>query len=205
MALSPQQLNGYIREALQATQLLHATVNPSFPSEEHHPLERVVTTDSVILDDVKQQLQSCLSRCTSLPWDEQISCQIQCLCVEYSSKNLPEKTKFHLLDEGSLGFKLCTIPSKISLPKTHGKNLLSIESILREIWQVIDGLYESGELTSKRNNKEFLNTTQADYTFDQDVSFVAGISTKSFRTSTNLQAQQKFEADRNQQRKEATW
>lgn len=66
---------------------------------------------------------------------------------------------------------------------------------------MVDGLYDSGELTIKRNNKEFLNTTQADYTFENSVSVLAGISRKPFRSTLNAQAQQKLQSDYNQERK----
>jgi len=41
--------------------------------------------------------------------------------------------------------------------------LYTIESVLREIQDSINGLYESGELTTKTKTKEFFDTSLSKY------------------------------------------
>jgi len=69
------------------------------------------------------------------------------------------------LEEGAFKLRFCTVPSKITLANSNVKIVYSIEEILGEIQKAINGLYDSGAMTTKTRNKECLNTSQSKFKF----------------------------------------
>lgn len=106
-----------------------------------------------------------------------------------------EKKPYHFIEEGALKIRICSIPSKITQVQTTTKTLYTIEEIFKEIQEVIDGLYESGELTTKTRTKEFLDTSQAKLNFAENFSFVLGMGKKTPTTTPNKKQLQKAEEE----------
>ena len=71
--------------------------------------------------------------------------------------------------------------------------LYTIESVLREIQDSINGLYESGELTTKTKTKEFFDTSLSKYKFSKNISFILGIGKTPSTTNPNEKQEQKAE------------
>lgn len=70
--------------------------------------------------------------------------------------------------------------------------LYTIESVLREIQDSINGLYESGELTTKTKTKEFFDTSLSKYKFSKNISFILGIGKTPSTTNPNEKQEQKL-------------
>lgn len=154
-----------------------------------------LSTDKNAIDALRDQLESCVKKCESLQRDERQICKLHCLCAEYSSPALLEKKPYHFIEEGALKIRICSIPSKITQVQTTTKTLYTIEEIFKEIQEVIDGLYESGELTTKTRTKEFLDTSQAKLNFAENFSFVLGMGKKTPTTTPNKKQLQKAEEE----------
>lgn len=205
LMLSPQEINSYITDILRNSNSIKSAVSPTLRrgEAENNTTSLVASSDSAIIADVKKQLESCSNKCDELWWDERAVCKLKCLCSDYSSKNTPENTKFHFLEEGAFKLRFCTVPSKITLANSNVKVVYSIEEILGEIQKAINGLYDSGELTTKTRNKEFLNTSQSKFKFWEHISFVAGVGRKAPTTTTYQKQLQKTEQELNKSTKDS--
>lgn len=128
-----------------------------------------------------------------MAFDERAICKLQCLCAEYISPKLLQDAKFHFIEEGALRARICTIPSKPTLVQTKTKTLYSIEEILKEIQDVIDGLYDSGELTTKTRVNEMLDTSQKKFNFSKNFSFIIGLGSKTPTTNSSEKQLQESE------------
>lgn len=189
---SPENIDAIIQDILANNNTIQQITNPDLPQKDQSAPSQV-PTDMNLLGDLKKQLESCTKKCDGLRRDERQICKIQCLCAEYSSPALAKNTKFKFLEEGALKIRICTIPSKITTITTRSKTLYTIEGVLREIQESIDGLYESGELTTKTRTKEFLDTALSKYKFSKNISFIIGLGQKSSTLSVNEKQEQKAE------------
>ncbi len=129
------------------------------------------STSTAVIDELRKQLQGCLDKCDSLRFDERAVCKVKCLCWEYSSKALPEKTKLKFLEEWALRIRICNIPSKAVVVSTSTKSVISVETIIAEIHDTLKALFESWELTPKMKKQEWLDTSMNNIKFSDVVSF----------------------------------
>ena len=176
LELSDQVVSNYINAILTNTNSLKEM--PTHLKQPSKFNETSLSTQESVVDAVKKQLESCVKKCEALAFDERAVCKLQCLCAEYTSPRVLKDAKFHFLEEGALRARICTIPSRTMMVDTKTKKLLSIEAILREIQNVIEGLYDSWELTTKTRVREILDSSQAKFDFWKNISFIIGIWTK---------------------------
>ena len=129
------------------------------------------STDPAVIEDLRNQLESCASKCDTLRFDERLICRAKCLCSEYSSKALKEDAKVKFLQEGALRIRICSIPSKPIIVSTTTKNVTSLEEIWMEIHDIVKALFESWELTPKMKKQEMLDTSMNNIKLSDVVSF----------------------------------
>lgn len=146
-------------------------------------------------ETTKEQLEKCVEKCKWLSIDERAICKIQCLCAEYSTPALNEGKPFKLLEEGALRVRICTIPSKVTIPDTNTKIVYSIEGILKELGSVINGLYEWWEITTRTRKKEILDTSLSQYNFAKNISFILGLESKKPTNNKNENQEKKKETE----------
>ena len=127
--------------------------------------------DPGVIDELRKELQSCVDKCDWMRFDEKAICKAKCLCSEYASKALPKDTTYQFLQEWALRIRICTIPSKPVVVSTSTKYVISIETILAEIRDVVKGLFTSWELTPKMKKQEWLDTSMNNIKFSDIVSF----------------------------------
>lgn len=186
LELSEDVISEYIDSILAVNTTLKELSNPpTLPQTPKQPLQQSLSTEKSVIDELKKQLESCVKKCETLAFDEKMICKLQCLCAEYNSPRQLKGAKFHFLEEGVLRARICTIPSKVIVVDTKTKKLFSIEEILREVQKVIDGLYDSWELTTKTRVTELLDTSQSKFNFAKNFSFVLGFWTKEPTTTVN--------------------
>ncbi len=135
------------------------------------PWEKWASDNPAVIDELRKELQSCVDKCDWLRFDERAICKAKCLCAEYSSKALPEDTEYQFLQEWALRIRICNIPSKPVVVSTSTKYVMSIETILAEIRDVVKALFESWELTPKMKKQEWLDTSMNNIKFSDIVSF----------------------------------
>lgn len=142
------------------------------------PWEKWASDDPAVIDELRKELQSCVDKCDWLRFDERAICKAKCLCSEYVSEALPKDTEYQFLHEWALRIRICNIPSKPVVVSTSTKYVMSIETILAEIRDVVKGLFESWELTPKMKKQEWLDTSMNNIKFSDVVSFNIGMQFK---------------------------
>ncbi len=192
LSISVEELDKTVNDILKNSNTIKQITIPGLQQGQEWSQSQV-PADMNLLNDLKEQLESCTKKCDGLRRDERQVCKLQCLCKEYTSPALEKNTKFQFLEEWAFKLRICTIPSKVVLVNTRSKALYTIESILREIQDSINGLYESGELTAKTKTKEFFDTSLSKYKFSKNISFILWIGKKPSTTIPNKKQEQKAE------------
>lgn len=191
-SISEKDLDKMVADILKNSDTIKQTTAPNLPRGQE--VGGIQLSDNMnLLNDIKKQLESCTKKCDGLRRDERQVCKLQCLCKEYHSPALAKNATFHFLEEWAFKLRICTIPSKVVLVNTRSKMLYTIESVLREIQDSINGLYESGELTTKTKTKEFFDTSLSKYKFSKNISFILGIGKTPSTTNPNEKQEQKAE------------
>ena len=191
-SVSEKELDDIVADILKNSDSIKQTTAPDLPRGQEGDGNQLPDNMN-LLNDIKKQLESCTKKCDGLRWDERQVCKLQCLCKEYHSPALAKNATFHFLEEWAFKLRICTIPSKVVLVSTRSKMLYTIESVLREIQDSINGLYESGELTIKTKTKEFFDTSLSKYKFSKNISFILGIGKTLSTTNPNEKQEQKAE------------
>ena len=161
------------------------------------PWEKWASDDSAVIDELRKELQSCVDKCDWMRFEEKAICKAKCLCSEYTSKALPENTEFQFLQEWALRIRICNIPSKPVVVSTSTKYVMSIETILIEIRDVVKGLFESWELTPKMKKQEWLDTSMNNIKFSDIVSFNIWMQFKKPVTERGPKKEELEEANKN--------
>ena len=155
------------------------------------------STGADAIEDLRKQLNDCVSKCDWLRFDEKAICKAKCLCSEYTSKALPSNTEYQFLKEGALRIRICNIPSKPVVVSTSTKTVMGIDSIISEIHDTIKALFASWELTPKMKKQELLDTSMNNIKFSDVVSFNIWMQFKKAKADKEEKEEDKIELQKN--------
>jgi len=151
--------------------------NPDF-EEIQDFLENLIDSDNgqINTDD---PILSCYQKCQQLSCNptncDKLTCYAKCSCQVYSSPTYDPNINPGLTSIFQL--KFCIIPvmeNKI----TSNKIVYNIAAVFSEIYNVIQNLRNSGQLSTNVKTKEFLDTSKKDISFGDQLSFSINSNTK---------------------------
>ncbi len=174
--LTDEEIQELIDDILEYSKKINQVTSNPLPEENQKQTDDVpwamwASEDPAVIADLRTQLDSCVSKCDWLRFDEKAICKAKCLCSEYSSKAIKEWKQYEFLKEWALRIRICNIPSKSIVVSTSTKTVLSIETILTEIYNTVKALFDSWELTPKMKKQEMLDSSMNNIKFSDVVSF----------------------------------
>ena len=174
--MTDEEIQELIDDILAYSEKINQVTSNPLPKENQKESDDVpwamwASEDPAVIADLRTQLDSCVSKCDWLRFDEKAICKAKCLCSEYSSKALKEWAKYEFLKEWALRIRICNIPSKSIVVSTSTKTVLSIETILAEVYNTVKALFDSWELTPKMKKQEMLDSSMNNIKFSDVVSF----------------------------------
>ena len=174
--MTDEEIQELVDDILANSEKINQVTSNPLPKENQKATDDVpwamwASDDPAVIADLRTQLDSCVSKCDWLRFDEKAICKAKCLCSEYSSKALKEWAQYEFLKEWALRIRICNIPSKPVTVSTSTKTVLSIETILAEIYNTVKALFDSWELTPKMKKQEMLDSSLNNIKFSDVVSF----------------------------------
>lgn len=127
-----------------------------------------------------EDVQSCLSECSSLPFLDMLVCQSACLCSKFESPALGNDATDKAgvsIPKWAFAVRFCRV-APVAAQMKKNKRVYSIEEIFTEIRNIFTTMRQSGQLFKTVKTKEFLDSWMKKNKFGDLFAFSIRVGTK---------------------------